>query len=117
MGVWLAEEGMTAVGLAVVKYPSPPGREAYIYSLGIHPDHQGRGTGLAMLRVALLAASRRDATTVRLEVRTDNPRAQALNQLNGFVAQGRIDGWYVDGAAAVSMTSRLCTDMDRGELT
>jgi ribosomal protein S18 acetylase RimI-like enzyme len=105
--VWLAEEGTTAVGLAVVKYSPPPRREAYIYSLGVHPGHQGRGAGLVLLRVALLAASRRGATVVRLEVRTDNPRAQALYRLNGFAVQGRVDGWYADGAAATLMLRRL----------
>lgn len=116
--VWLAEEGTTALGLAVVKYSPPPRREAYIYSLGVHPDHQGRGAGLALLRVALLAASRRGATAVRLEVRPDNPRAQALYQLNGFVAHERIDGWYADGAAAVSMIRRLINvGSDRANFT
>nr|WP_246247931.1 N-acetyltransferase [Cellulomonas septica] len=89
-----------AVGRLVV------GRRAagvvHVLDVAVHPDHQGRGTGTAVLR-GVLADAHAAGATVRLHVRATNVRAAALYARLGFVP--------VDDAEAPSPTAGAVLDV------
>lgn len=60
------------------------GDRAGIYGFAIHPDHQGRGIGRDVLHRLCRTARTGGATTVHLEVATDNDRALHLYTSLGF---------------------------------
>jgi ribosomal protein S18 acetylase RimI-like enzyme len=62
----------------------PEGDRAGIYGFAIHPDHQGRGIGRDVLHRLCRTARAGGATTVHLEVETDNDRALRLYTSIGF---------------------------------
>jgi ribosomal protein S18 acetylase RimI-like enzyme len=62
----------------------PEGDRAGIYGFAIHPDHQGRGIGRDVLHRLCRTARTGGATTVHLEVATDNDRALHLYTSLGF---------------------------------
>jgi ribosomal protein S18 acetylase RimI-like enzyme len=57
---------------------------AGVYGFAIHPDHQGRGIGRDVLHRVCRTAFADGATTVHLEVATDNDRALNLYTALGF---------------------------------
>ncbi len=84
-----------------------PGRlgqpgEAEVHTIGVDPDHQGRGIGRALLAGLLDAADGIGAVTF-LEVRTDNEPALALYRAAGFVVVGTRRRYYASGADAYTM--------------
>ena len=84
-----------------------PGRlgqhaEAEIHTIGVDPDHQGRGVGQALLAGLLAAADRIGATTY-LEVRTDNAPARGIYDRAGFEVVGTRRRYYASGADAYTM--------------
>jgi len=54
------------------------GQRAGVYGFVIHPDYQGRGIGRDVLHRLCRMARAKGATTVHLEVATDNDRALNL---------------------------------------
>ena len=68
--------------------------EAYIQTIGVIPEAQGTGIGGLMLTALLEDAVRRGEQTVTLEVRADNPRAQAVYERFGFLPIGRRRRYY-----------------------
>ncbi|QHT57732.1 GNAT family N-acetyltransferase [Cellulomonas sp. H30R-01] len=102
----------TATGDAVVEVDGVPvgrlvtaRREAgvvHVLDVAVHPDHQGRGTGTAVLR-GVLADAHAAGATVRLHVRATNVRAAALYARLGFVP--------VDDAEAPSPTAGTVLDV------
>lgn len=75
------------IGLVVAKNP----RQRHVGALGmmVHPDYQGRGVGMALMRAALdLADNWLQLTRLELEVYTDNTRAISLYQKVGFEIEG-----------------------------
>jgi ribosomal-protein-alanine N-acetyltransferase len=84
----------------------PPGAEMEIHTLGVHPDHQGRGIGRRLLDGLLERADELRAA-VYLEVRTDNEPAQALYRAAGFDRVGLRRRYYQpSGADAYTMCRR-----------
>ena len=79
-------------GLAVTG--SPPVVEAGVQTMAVVAAARGRGLGAALLRALLVAAAARGARPVLLEVRTDNPVAQALYAKAGFRPEGVRRGYY-----------------------
>lgn len=78
--VWVAEAGSQVVGYIAFH----PG---WIEHLFVHPDHQGRGLGPALLDKALADGSER-----RLWTFQQNARARAFYEARGFVAEEFTDG-------------------------
>lgn len=75
--------------------------EYEIHTIGVDPDHQGRGIGRAMMQLLLEYAS---GGTVFLEVRTDNEPAIKLYESLGFVTIGLRKRYYrASGADAYTM--------------
>lgn len=61
------------------------------------------------------AAAESGASELWLEVGELNESARRLYESCGFVARGRRDRYYADGAAAVTMSADLATIGSRGE--
>ncbi len=93
-------------GYAVVFFRrlSPTAR---LYSFAIAPEHRGQGLAAALLAAAERAARERGCSTMRLEVRKDNPRAQAIYRKAGYRTFGSHTAYYDDGTDAVRMEKRL----------
>jgi [ribosomal protein S18]-alanine N-acetyltransferase len=62
--------------------------EAYIQTIGVVPDAQGTGIGSMLLTALLEDAVGRGQDVVTLEVRADNPTAQAVYERFGFLPIG-----------------------------
>jgi ribosomal-protein-alanine acetyltransferase len=68
--------------------------DADIQTIAIAESARGRGRGRALLRSLLTEAARRGARDLFLEVRADNPVAQALYASEGFLEIGRRPRYY-----------------------
>jgi ribosomal-protein-alanine N-acetyltransferase len=98
------DAGQALVGYAgIALVAGPPEPEAEVHTIGVHPDHQGRGIGRRLLD-GLLSYADGQAATVFLEVRTDNEPAQALYRRTGFEVVGIRRRYYrPSGADAFTM--------------
>ena len=96
----VAENGTGVVGYAgLISYAD----EAHVSTIGVSAGRQGEGIGAQLLE-ALLAEADRRSPVVLLEVRADNPTAQALYRRRGFADIGRRCGYYQpSGTDAVVM--------------
>lgn len=97
--------GRTLVGYGgIALMPARLGQqaEAEVHTIGVDPDHQGRGIGRALLG-GLLAAADGIAAVTYLEVRTDNAPALALYRSTGFTVVGTRRRYYASGADAFTM--------------
>jgi [ribosomal protein S18]-alanine N-acetyltransferase len=70
------------------------GSECEILSLGVAPDQRRAGIGMALVDSICLAARRRGAGSVTLEVAVDNGAARALYARKGFIVVGRRRNYY-----------------------
>lgn len=97
----VALEDEQVIGYAgLCAYPE----EAYVQTLAVRRDRHGAGIGTALLLALLHEAARRGLDVVGLEVRADNPRAQALYRRFGFAAVGLRPRYYQpSGTDAVVM--------------
>lgn len=55
-----------------------------IHDFAVSPDYRRRGVGRAMMQEVVAIAKEKGCCKVTLEVRTDNPAAQALYREEGF---------------------------------
>lgn len=69
-------------------------RDADVQTITIAEASRGRGRGRSLLRALLDEAERRGVHDVFLEVRADNPVAQALYASEGFLEIGRKPRYY-----------------------
>lgn len=69
-------------------------RDADVQTITIADAMRGRGRGRALLGALLEEAARRDVREVFLEVRADNPVAQALYASEGFLEIARRPHYY-----------------------
>ena len=67
-----------------------------ILTMGVHPDHQGRGVGRRLMDGLLSWADRVGVIRVELYVRADNLRAQSLYQSSGFQLEGVRRSFIID---------------------
>ncbi|MFI5020360.1 MAG: GNAT family N-acetyltransferase [Alphaproteobacteria bacterium] len=96
-------------GYAVVFFRrlSPTAR---LYSFAIAPEHRGQGLAAALLAAAECQAREHGCSAIRLEVRKDNPRAQAIYRKAGYGTFGSHAAYYDDGTDAVRMEKRLARE-------
>jgi ribosomal-protein-alanine N-acetyltransferase len=80
----------------------PPG--AHLASIGVHPDHRGRGLGTSLLAEAIRRARRCGARHLTLEVDLANESARRLYRREGF---GVLRRFREDGRWRVAMRRRL----------
>lgn len=89
--------GLFVVGLKIGEF------EASVHTIGVDPEHQGKGAGKALLG-ALLARADELYAPVFLEVRTDNQQAIGLYEKYGFTRIGLRKRYYQpSGADAYTM--------------
>ncbi|MCW3492315.1 ribosomal protein S18-alanine N-acetyltransferase [Microbacterium sp. SSM24] len=69
-------------------------KDADVQTIAIAEASRGRGRGRALLRALVAEAVRRGVHEVFLEVRADNPVAQALYASEGFLEVGRRPRYY-----------------------
>lgn len=82
--------------------------EAYVQTIAVARAYQRRGIGTVLLQALIGEARRRGARRLDLEVRADNPVAQALYAKHGFVRIGRRRAYYQpSGVDAVVMRRSL----------
>lgn len=84
---------------------------ADVQTLAVAPEMQGQGLGTRLLGLIVEAARTRGAEQVLLEVRADNPGAQALYRREGFEPIHTRPRYYPDGQDALIMRRPL-TDLD-----
>ncbi|TDN90523.1 ribosomal protein S18-alanine N-acetyltransferase [Microbacterium sp. BK668] len=89
----VAEEAGRVIGYAGLRAPEG-GTDADIQTIAIAEAARGRGRGRAILEALLAEASARRVQEVFLEVRADNPAAQALYASEGFAEVGRRPRYY-----------------------
>jgi len=82
---------------------------ADVQTLAVAEEAQGQGLGTQLLRLLIEAARQRRAEQVLLEVRVDNPGAQALYRREGFVPIHTRPHYYPDGQDALIMQKQLTT--------
>lgn len=81
------------VGYAGLRAPRGS-KDADVQTIALAEASRGRGRGRALLRTLLREAAERGVHDVFLEVRADNPVAQALYASEGFVELGRRPHYY-----------------------
>lgn len=101
----VAVEGEEVLGYAGLAIMGKRGdHETSLHTIGVLPQHQGRGIGKALLR-AVLAKADELAAPVFLEVRVDNEPALAMYAAHGFERLGVRKGYYQpSGADAYTMS-------------
>ena len=87
-------------------------RRARLYSIALHPAQHGRGLGRLLLGASERAAKARGAVALRLEVRTDNARAIALYEKNGYQHFATEADYYEDGASALRFEKQFDLSSD-----
>ena len=102
---YVAEERDPELGPRIIAYAGvmcvPP--IADVQTIAVVPEREGRGIGSAVLAELIAEARRRGARDVLLEVRADNPRAQALYKRFGFAQIHTRRRYYRDGVDAYIM--------------
>lgn len=76
-------------------YVAMPGfEEMHLLNITVHPDHQGQGLARQMLAELASSSLAQGLTTLWLEVRQSNERAQRLYRQWGFLTVGMRRGYY-----------------------
>lgn len=88
---FVAKVGRHVVGYAGLMLSSDDG---HVTTIAVDPDWQGRGIATRLLLVLARDALRRDATSLTLEVRVANRRAQGLYRRFGFAPVGIRKNYY-----------------------
>lgn len=101
---WVVEDGGSIVAYCGMMCVLPL---ADVQTIAVVPGHEGRGIGSALLTGLIGEARGRGARDVMLEVRADNPRAQALYVRFGFEPIHVRKGYYPGGTDAVIMRLML----------
>lgn len=103
------EEAGALLGYAGLRAPRGA-RDADVQTIAVAEASRGRGRGRVLLRALLHEAARREAHEVFLDVRADNPGAEALYLSEGFREIGRRPRYYKpDDVDAIVMTLDLRT--------
>ncbi|MFF0574160.1 ribosomal protein S18-alanine N-acetyltransferase [Streptosporangium saharense] len=100
---------VAVVGEEIVGYAGlyAAGDQADVQTIAVSEGHRRSGIGGAMLTELLTEAVRRGAESVFLEVRADNPGAQAVYHRFGFERIGLRRRYYEDGTDAIMMKKDL----------
>jgi ribosomal-protein-alanine N-acetyltransferase len=96
---------MRGVGFALCRVMRDEGE---LLSIGVGPVYRRRAIGSALLRESMERCRRAGATTMFLEVATDNHSGQALYRAFGFSEVGEREGYYQrpDGTRVSAYTMR-----------
>jgi len=108
-GLFVAEVDGAVAGCGIVRRVRPTFmRHVGVFSLEVHTSYQRRGIGRALLRACVTWARENGIERFELYTRSDNDRARALYESEGFVHEGTRerfihlpDGTYVDDVVYV----------------
>ena len=103
---FVAQLAGRTVGYAMSFYRSTSSL-ARLYSIAIAPEARGKGVANTLMAASEKAARKRGSTTLRLEVRIDNPVAIGLYRKRGYLEFGRYENYYEDGVAAIRFEKPL----------
>lgn len=81
--------------------------EGHLLALAVDSSRRGEGIGTALLSNVREELTRSGAFRLHLEVRADDPKAQAFYQRHGFAPEGLEQRVYKDGSDAVRMARPL----------
>ena len=99
---WVAEENAQLAGFAIADCEWETGRmAAYIQTIEVLPAMRRRGIGAELLRRMEESARQRAARFIWLHVDSENAGAIHLYESNGFACEGRKEGYYPQGRAAL----------------
>jgi N6-L-threonylcarbamoyladenine synthase len=109
---WVATAQLDEGTERVVAYAGlsklPGGEQSDVQTIAVAPEFRGRGLGRRLMNRLIAEARRREATDMFLEVRADNPVAQALYASLGFETIDRRRAYYQpDGVDAIVMRATL----------
>jgi len=100
-GFLVAEDG-AVVGYVVADAVSNHGRPlGHVKDIAVRGERRGEGIGSQLLERALGVLDARGAGSVKLEVRANNERAQALYRRYGFDHRRTVPRYYNDGEDAL----------------
>ncbi len=102
-GLHFVAEEAEVLGFLLALREEGPLAGVHVHNLAVHPSHQGRGVGTALLQAAIGEARSRGASTVRLEVRTGNDKARRFYEQRGFRVVQVLPHYYEDGENAWAM--------------
>lgn len=80
---------------------------ARLYSIAIAEQARGHGLGARLLEQAERCALEHERAYLRLEVRTDNPKAIALYECHGYRRFAQVDDYYQDHTSALRYEKRI----------
>ena len=103
----LVVEQLAHAGAAAVLFFRKDSSLARLYSLAVATRLRGRGIGDVLLEACEVEAANRDCSRLRLEVRSDNGRAQRLYERRGYRLFASRPDYYEDGAAALCYEKAL----------
>jgi len=106
--VW-REQGQIFGLIGLHRYIWGPEENVWLSWFAVHPEHQGRGAGAALIKEIRERASR--AGYKKLLVETyDSPtfeKARRFYMANGFERSGRIDNYLRDGSAMIVLAMQI----------
>lgn len=109
--VLVYDEGQGLSGNVIVLYRRGA-RMARLYSLVVHPGHQGRGIARVLLAAAEGGALAHGCTGISLEVRCDNEKALRLYRSAGYTVVRHIEDYYEDHAPAARLSKPLRAEVE-----
>jgi ribosomal protein S18 acetylase RimI-like enzyme len=99
---WIAVEEERLAGFAIVEWTEETsGVVGYIQTIEVAPDWRGQGIGGELLLRAEGSALAAGAQGIRLHVDVENAAAIRLYETNGYQNEGRAEGFYALGRAAL----------------
>ncbi len=103
---WVARDVRTnqLVGFALA---DREGVEGHLLAIGVDKANRSRGIGSALVKTVRTDLAKAGAYRLRLEVRADDPAAQAFYARHGFAPEGLEEAVYRDGGDAVMMARPL----------
>jgi ribosomal-protein-alanine N-acetyltransferase len=110
----LVRRGARHTELAGHLVAMPAAGEVHLLNVTVAPAWRGRGLGRHLLRALVHGARRAGATSVWLEVRAGNARAQALYARLGFAAVGRRPRYYPAGGGTREDAVLMCLPLEEG---
>jgi ribosomal-protein-alanine N-acetyltransferase len=83
------------------------GLKGYVYTINVHPEHQGKGIGKALMKEIETIMRNAGAKIMELEVRADNKRAIKMYESLGYTTVFFLPSYYGPGKNGYLMRKRI----------
>lgn len=84
---FVAQDGNALVGTILAGYD---GHRGWLYSVAVHPSHQGQGIGKALVAHAERALAQRGCMKINLQIVSSNESVSAFYKSIGYTVEPRI---------------------------